>query len=93
MFSGSDFSAQQVSYAVQQLTPFFIVMLSGAVVFCGPVQNMVKKIRGISAEGVALSIRAQVLQTVIFVIAAALLIWCVIRLSGGAYNPFIYFRF
>ena len=93
MFSGSDFSSLQVSHTVQQLTPFFIVMLVAAVFFCGPAQSIAEKIRRKSGDESVVSTRAQVLQSVLFVIAAGLLLWCIIRLSGGAYNPFIYFRF
>ena len=32
-------------------------------------------------------------RAVMSVLAFALLVWCVIRLSGASYNPFIYFRF
>ena len=28
-----------------------------------------------------------------FVLAFLLLGWCMLRLAGGSYNPFIYFRF
>ena len=33
------------------------------------------------------------LQKGLFVMAFLLLAWCMIRLSGSTYNPFIYFRF
>ena len=37
--------------------------------------------------------KISVLQTVLYVLAFIMLLWCMIRLSSGSYNPFIYFRF
>ena len=34
-----------------------------------------------------------ILQASLSVISVILLLWCIIRLSGNTYNPFIYFRF
>ena len=38
---------------------------------------------------------SQVIGTgvILIVLAVLLLLWCIIRLAGGSYNPFIYFRF
>ena len=33
------------------------------------------------------------LQNASFVLAFVLFAWCIIRLTGSRYNPFIYFRF
>ena len=37
--------------------------------------------------------RETVLLNTSFVLACLLLVWCILRLAGGSYNPFIYFRF
>ncbi len=37
--------------------------------------------------------RLTVLRGVSLILCVLLLVWCLIRLSGGTYNPFIYFRF
>jgi len=40
-----------------------------------------------------LTARENILQTATFLGAILLLGWCMLRLAGGSYNPFIYFRF
>ena len=92
MFSGFDLSAGSMSVVLQQLTPQFIVMLIIAIAVCGPLSNVIKRIRN-GAENNALSKKENIVQIVFYTAAFALLAWCVIRLSSGAYNPFIYFRF
>ena len=47
-----------------------------------------------SLEGAAeLSGKDRVLQIVTFAAAFVLLAWCILRLTGSSYHPFIYFRF
>jgi len=92
MFSGFELSAASMSLVLQQLTPQFIVMLIVAIATCGPLANVIKRIRS-GADSASFSRKAYALQIIFYVAAFALLAWCVIRLSSGAYNPFIYFRF
>ncbi len=92
MFTGFDFSSEAMSFAIQTLKPFFIVMLVGAIICCGPLRKISDKIRKLeNAEKVTKSENA--LQIISFVLAFVVLSWCIIRLAGGSYNPFIYFRF
>jgi len=92
MFSGFDFSPEAMSFAIQNLKPFFIVMLVGAIICCGPLRKISDKIRNLeNAEGISKNENA--LQIISFVLAFVVLFWCLIRLAGGSYNPFIYFRF
>ena len=42
---------------------------------------------------VGTSVLRNVLNAALYVVAVMLLIWCILRLSSGSYNPFIYFRF
>ena len=87
MFTGFVFTPATLSFALQQLTPFFLVMLAAAVFFCGPfcgIRNARRIEEGQSRTG---------LQMLLYVVALLLLVWCLLRLSGGSYNPFIYFRF
>ena len=101
MFGGFDSSPAAMAFALQQLTPFFLVMMAAAVFFCGPFRTVAEKVQnravkpsgstetgtgGRTGIGVAL-------ETVLYIVAFILLLWCIIRLSGGSYNPFIYFRF
>ena len=92
MFSGFDFSAATMSFTIQALTPYFIVMLVAAIVGCGPIARFADRVRMLEQKE-ALSQRENTVQTATFVLAGVLLVWCMIRLAGGSYNPFIYFRF
>ncbi len=97
MFTGTAFTAESVSFGIQQLTPWVIVMFVAAVAFAAPLRPLADKVRAALqkpvAEGEKLGARQMALRVVANVIAVLLLAWCIIRLSGGTYNPFIYFRF
>lgn len=92
MFGGFNFSSEVMSFAVQPLTPFFAVMLAVAVICCGTFgkfSGFVKKLE--NTEN--LTKKENAIQIGSFVLSFILLAWCIIRLAGGSYNPFIYFRF
>ena len=109
MFGGYDFSTATMSFVLQQLTPFFLVMLVAGILLAGPAEGLVKRIRfgtgaadfgmnpngksGLSEGGEKTVGGSVILQSVLYLAAFLLLLWCLLRLSGGAYNPFIYFRF
>ena len=78
MFTGFSFGDGEMSLVLRQLTPFFVVMLLAAVIGCGPISRIFGK-KGMTYAS--------------YVMSLILLLWCIVRLSGGAYNPFIYFRF
>ena len=84
MFTGFDFSAGAMSLALQQLTPFFLCVLLAAVLCARPIGCWAGKLQ---AE------RPKLAEGLSFVFAFFLLGWCMLRLAGGSYNPFIYFRF
>ena len=90
MFSDFSMSAAGNSLAMQQMTPWFIFILVIAVLCAAPVNSLVKGIRSKMTEG---SKGLAVCGTIKSVFTLVLLLWCMIRLSGNAYNPFIYFRF
>lgn len=92
MFSGFDFSAGMTSFALQTLTPYFIVMLIAAILCCGPISKLTKRIGQLETKE-TLTNMEQCIQVLTFVLSWVLLAWCMIRLAGGSYNPFIYFRF
>ena len=92
MFSGFDFSAGAMSFAIQALTPYFIAMLLAAIISCGPLAKLTERISGLENKE-TLTAAENKLQIASFVLAFLLLGWCIIRLAGGSYNPFIYFRF
>ena len=86
MFTGFSFSPLSGALALQLLTPFFFAMLVIAVVGCGPIRPLTEKLRALAAsrQPAALCLNAA---------SFVLLGLCILRLSGGSYNPFIYFRF
>ena len=92
MFSGTDFSAASMSFTVQALTPYFIFMLLMAIFCCGPFDKLAERVRMLEDKE-TLTQKETLVQTISFVLCCLLLVWCIIRLAGGSYNPFIYFRF
>ena len=92
MFGGFDFSAGAMSFAIQALTPYFIAMLLVAIVCCGPLAKLTERVSSWE-EKETLTPTENKLQIASFVLAFLLLTWCILRLAGGSYNPFIYFRF
>ena len=91
MFGGFNISASSVSLALTQLTPWFIAMFIVAIFGSIPARFISTKLK---YNGQAsLSIKQSVVQGIIFVAAFVMLVWCMLRLSGTSYNPFIYFRF
>jgi len=92
MFGNFDFSKVYMSSLLEMLTPYFIVMLLAAVICCGPFGSLTKGI-GHLAEKKRLTVLENRVQNVTFVMSWLILVWCIIRLSGSSYNPFIYFRF
>lgn len=93
MFSGFDFSPPKMSLAIHPLTPFFIVMFITAIICCGPLKKLSVKISDLQNSTKALTRREGIIQVLTFIAAVVIFTWCIIRLAGGTYNPFIYFRF
>ena len=92
MFGGFDFSAGAMSFALQALTPWFLAMLLAGILCCGVFEKASIRISALENKE-SLTRQETVLQNGSFVLAMVLLMWCIIRLAGGSYNPFIYFRF
>ena len=95
MFSGFSMSDPATSLALSQLTPWFIFVFAIAVFLAAPVKPLTEKLRSVLDNGgnAEPKGKALALQIVLYALSAALLCWCMLRLSGDAYNPFIYFRF
>ncbi len=92
MFTGFSMDPDSMSFAVQQLTPWFVVMLAAGIIGAAPIRKLVDHIRE-NVQPEVLAGKWKTVQIVLYVASAVLLIWCMIRLSGSTYNPFIYFRF
>ena len=94
MFVGFTFSAQSGSLVWQQLTPYFLVMLIVGIIGAAPIKPLADKIRsGIYQKDTEPSSKWIWVQRALYVLSFLLLAWCMLRLSGSTYNPFIYFRF
>ncbi len=95
MFSDTAFTSQSASFALQQLTPWTIVMFAAAAAFAAPLRPVADRVRtALKAPLKKRNLKQRLaLRTVANILAVLLLCWCIIRLSGGTYNPFIYFRF
>lgn len=93
MFSFGSLSGQDLSLALGQLTPWFILILAAAVIGCAPIRPLSDKIRNlVYAEGTA-SKGKRIVQISLYCLAFLGLFYCILRLSPSGYNPFIYFRF
>lgn len=94
MFAGFDFSSSSSVFALEQLTPWFIFAFAIAVLFCAPLKSITLKIRNNFEGCEKINTKGKTaVQIVVYLFAFVLLLWCMIRLSGDSYNPFIYFRF
>lgn len=92
MFSGISFSAQSVSLVWQVLTPYSIVMIIAGILLAAPVPMLYEKL--VTSGKIMKSDRSRnVGISVSYIVSFALILWCMLRLSGNTYNPFIYFRF
>jgi len=91
MFAGFDFTEAAMSLAAQQMTPWFIIMMIAAIIGAAPIRPLADRLRAV-VYGSDSSVKAKV-QYVLCGASLILLCWCMIRLSGATYNPFIYFRF
>ena len=93
MFSGFDFSVEKMSIVIHPLSPFFIIMFIVAIICCGPLQKLSVKVSNLQNSTKALTKTESTLQALTFLCVFIIFVWCIIRLAGGTYNPFIYFRF
>ena len=79
MFTGFGWNAGAMSFALQQMTPVFLVTLAGALIACCPVKKLISEKKW---DG-----------PVAYVCSLTGLVICILSLASGTYNPFIYFRF
>ncbi len=87
MFAGFDFSAPAMQLGLSQLTPWFVFALVLGAFAAQPWRPMLERRL---AEHKA---HARVWSLCGYAVSVLLLVLCLVRLSGDAYNPFIYFRF
>ncbi|WP_165044068.1 MBOAT family protein [Adlercreutzia sp. ZJ138] len=86
MLLGFHFEPAAMALALRQMTPLFFVTFAVACIAALPVKNELERIVVSHGGQVAF-------ECISFVLCFVLLVLCVLSLSGGGYNPFIYFRF
>lgn len=86
MFTGWSFNSVAVGYAVRQCTPLFIIILVLAVIGQYPWLPYLKE-KSDRAGG------KNMVESLSYAACIVLLLLCILSLSSGSYNPFIYFRF
>ena len=79
MFTGVEFTPENISNCVSILNPLYLATFFAALVGAMPIKKKLEQIRQ--------------LQGLSYGICMVLLVLCICRLSADAYNPFIYFRF
>lgn len=76
-------AAQQCALLAQCLTPLFVLIIPVGIVASTPIAPWLKR-RFTGSQVAAMSA---------YLVALVLLVLCLLELSSGSYNPFIYFRF
>lgn len=88
MFTGFHFEYACMALAARQLTPLFVIALLAGLIGALPIKEALEsRLERASARTVIAAEAAS------YAFALALLGACLLGLSGGGYNPFIYFRF
>lgn len=104
MFTGVSINEAGISLAVQQLTPWFIVMFIAGIIFMAPIQEYTDRLSVLlelspedsvemGAQRKMTGKKVKAAWLIVSIVCFLLFIWCMVRLSSGTYNPFIYFRF
>jgi len=87
MFTGFHFTETQQMLAFEQLTPIFILATVVGMIISMPIlPNIQMRIAPDSSL-------EKVLLPMTYISSIILLVLCMLSLSSGTYNPFIYFRF
>ena len=85
MFTGFQMTAASTSLLMQQLTPWFITVFVAAIIGAAPIRLVKERMKKV--------LSTNWMNRILYAFSFVILAWCVIRLSSGTYNPFIYFRF
>lgn len=94
MFAFQAAGNQGMPLALRQLTPWFLAMGAAGLVGMAPIKPLANWVQGVLKKGEETgSWKAVPLQALLGIGSVGILMWCMVRLSGSTYNPFIYFRF
>ena len=88
MFAGMSFGPEAMSFALRQMNPLLVLTLAVCVFASCPVRQWGSRLAERSGGAAELIFRPGS-----YVCTVVLLVLCMLSLSGGTYNPFIYFRF
>lgn len=88
MFAGMSFGPEAMSFALRQMNPLLVLTLAVCVFASCPVRQWGSRLAERSGDAAELIFRPGS-----YVCTVVLLVLCMLSLSGGTYNPFIYFRF
>lgn len=88
MFTGMVFTPETVSFAMRLLNPLFLLVMLVCIIASCPVARLGEKLPERYRDTVY-----RILTPGTYVGSILLLILCILSLSSGTYNPFIYFRF
>lgn len=88
MFTGWSFEPELMSFALRQMNPLFCLVIAVCVIASMPVKDVFQ--RWCAGRGRR---SVQVLKCGSYAGSIVLLLLSLLSLSGGTYNPFIYFRF
>lgn len=87
MFAGWHFELPCTQLVMRQLTPVFLLTFVAALVAATPICQVLR------AKLPALALNGSAVRVASYAGALTLLVLCIMSLSSGGYNPFIYFRF
>ena len=88
MFTGLPAGRDTMGFALQQINPLLVLVLVICLFASCPLKSLRRRPPGRWEK-----ILARVGNPSAYVCSIALLVLCMLSLSGGTYNPFIYFRF
>ncbi|KAI4444122.1 MBOAT family protein [Schaedlerella arabinosiphila] len=88
MFTGLPSGRDTMGFALQQINPLLVLVLVICLFASCPLKSLRSRLPGRWEK-----ILARVGNPSAYVCSIALLVLCILSLSGGTYNPFIYFRF
>ncbi len=88
MFTGLPAGRDTMGFALQQINPLLMLVLVICLFASCPLKSLRSRLPGRWEK-----ILARVGNPSAYVCSIALLVLCMLSLSGGTYNPFIYFRF
>lgn len=88
MFTGISFKTEAMSFALRQLNPLFLLVMVICIIASCPVKVLGRRIPEQYREAAC-----RILTPGAYAGSILLLVLCLLSLSSGTYNPFIYFRF